>query len=310
MTLQPVEQRPEPTTASSPSTAPASSAVPSTPTARRATARPHRAPRVRVVATVLFGFYLVVLAAAAFLPLPFEQVPHGDGPSWDLTLRAPDLLGGWEAQRNVLMTLPLGVLLPLVVRWRYEALVLTCLAVTVTIETVQLVVSASVGWAWRAFDVNDILLNTIGGVLGLAITGLGLLVARRATLPAPRRLLPGVVALALVAWAGAATFPLGEPPLPTPAFACDEAPVGDVTTLPGGASVYAGTDGSVCVLSGDTATAVAHDVATGPALTSEQPDGTWEVGAAQPYDVERGLEPGVELHAVDGTHLLVWAVRR
>lgn len=272
--------------------------------------RPYRAPRLRLVATVLFAVYLVILAAAAFLPLPFEQTPRGDGPRWELTLRDPDLLGSWEVQRNVLMTLPLGVLLPLVVRWRYEALVLTCVAVTVTIETVQLAVSASVGWAWRAFDVNDILLNTIGGVLGLTATGLALLVARRASLPSPRRLLPAAGAAALVAWAVVATLPLGEPPLPTPAYACDEAPVGAVTTLPGGASAYAGTDGSVCVLAGDAATALPPDVATGPALTSEQPDGTWEIGAAQPHDVERGLETGVELHAVDGTHVLVWAAQR
>ena len=120
-----------------------------------------------------FVVYLVVLAGAAFLPLPSMQLERGTGPSYDLALRRPDLLGGWEVQRNVLMTIPFGILLPLVVRWRYEALVLACVGVTLVIETVQLLVSAAVGWSWRAFDVNDLLLNTVGGLLGLALTAVG-----------------------------------------------------------------------------------------------------------------------------------------
>ncbi|WP_456846317.1 VanZ family protein, partial [Cellulomonas sp. P5_C6] len=142
-----------------------------------------RAPALHRAATVALVVYLVALAGAAFLPLPFGQVERGTGPSYDLVLRRPDLLAGWEVQRNVLMTIPLGILLPLVVRWRYEALVLACVAVTLVIETTQLLVSAAVGWAWRAFDVNDLLLNTIGGLLGLAVTATVLAVLRRPSMP-------------------------------------------------------------------------------------------------------------------------------
>ena len=70
------------------------------------------APVLRRAATVAFVLYLVVLASAVFLPLPIAQVERGAGPSYDLVLRRPDLLGGWEAQRNVLMTVPFGILLP------------------------------------------------------------------------------------------------------------------------------------------------------------------------------------------------------
>ena len=157
-----------------------------------------RAPALRRAATVAFVLYLVVLAGAVFLPLPIGQVERGTGPSYDFVLRRPDLLGGWEVQRNVLMMVPFGVLLPLVVRWRYEVLVLACFVATLVIETVQFLVSAAVGWAWRAFDVNDLLLNTIGGLLGLAITGVVLAVVRRPQVPPAHRLVPGVLAVALV----------------------------------------------------------------------------------------------------------------
>lgn len=268
-----------------------------------------RAPVVRRAATVLFVLYLVVLAGAAFLPLPVGQVRRGTGASYELALRAPDLLGGWEVQRNVLMTVPFGVLLPLVVRWRYEALVVACVGVTLLIETGQFLVSTAVGWAWRAFDVNDLLLNTIGGLLGLALTGIVLAVVRRPTLPPVRRLLPGLAAGAVVVWAVATTVTTTNAPV---VYACDEPPAGDVTQLPGGASAYAGRDGSVCLQTDGGTTSLPADVGPGPAMTFEGADGTWELGTAQPGDVltERVGGPEVELHEVDGSAVLVWSVRR
>lgn len=268
-----------------------------------------RTPAARRAATVLFVLYLVVLAAAAFLPLPSWQAERGTGPRFDLALRAPDLLGGWETQRNVLMTIPFGVLLPLVVRWRYEALVLACVGVTLLIETVQLAVSAAVGWAWRAFDVNDLLLNTIGGLIGLASTGLVLAVVRRPAVPPVRRLLPGVAAVAVVVWAVSTTVTAGTGPV---VYACDERPVGGITLLPGGASAYAGPGGTLCLTTADGTSSLPADAGAGPALTYERPDGTWEIGTAQPGDVltESVGGPVVDLHEVDGTRLLVWAVRR
>lgn len=269
-----------------------------------------RAAHLRRAATVAFVAYLVVLAGAAFLPLPIGQVERGTGPAYDLVLRRPDLLGGWEAQRNVLMTVPFGVLLPLVVRWRYELLVLACVAVTLVIETGQLLVSAAVGWSWRAFDVNDLLLNTVGGLLGLALTGLVLAVVRRPAPPRPVRLVPGALAAALVGWTVVAT--VTTPPDPVFAYACEEPPAGAVTSLPGGARAFAGRDGSLCLQADGTTASLPPDVGPGPAFSYERPDGTWEVGTAQPGDVlTAGLGgPVVELHAVDGTGVLVWAARR
>jgi hypothetical protein len=269
-----------------------------------------RAPALRRAATVAFVLYLVALAGAAFLPLPFGQVARGTGPAYNLDLQRPDLLDGWEAQRNVLMTIPFGVLLPLVVRWRYEVLVLACVAVTLVIETGQFLVSAAVGWSWRAFDVNDLLLNTIGGLLGLALTGAVLAVVRRPSLPPARRLVPGAVAAALVVWAVVAT--MATPPTRPVVYACDESPVGAITQLSGGASAYAGRDGSVCLMTDGGTSSVPLDAGPGAALTYEGPDGTWEVGTAEPGDVvTAGLGgPVVELHAVDGSDVLVWAARR
>ncbi|MFC8193253.1 VanZ family protein [Cellulomonas sp. NPDC057328] len=271
--------------------------------ARRAAAAPPRR-----AARVAFGLYLVVLAGAAFLPLPLGMPARGSGVAYELTLHRPDLLGGWEAQRNVLMTVPFGLLLPLVVRWRYEALLVACVAVTVVVETGQLAVSALVGWPWRAFDVNDLLLNTVGGLLGLAVTGAVLAAVRRPVPPRPRRLVPGALAAALVAWVVAST---ATAPSTVLLDACDEPPAGAVTSLPAGASAYAGPDGSVCVLLDGGSSSVPRDAGPRRALVLARTDGTWEVGVVRPGEdpAPDAVDRPVELYAVDGTDVRVWVMR-
>ncbi|MFS0706121.1 VanZ family protein [Cellulomonas sp. 179-A 9B4 NHS] len=271
--------------------------------ARRAVTPLHRAARVA------FGLYLVVLAGAAFLPLPVGMPPRGSGVAYELTLHRPDLLGGWEAQRNVLMTVPFGLLLPLVVRWRYEALLLACVAVTVVVETGQLAVSALVGWPWRAFDVNDLLLNTVGGLLGLAVTGAALAVVRRPVPPRPWRLVPGALAAALVGWAVVST--VTTPAATVPVYACDEPPAHAVTALPAGATAYAGPDGSVCVLVDDGTSSLPLDAGPRPALVLVRSDVTWEYGLVRPGEdpAPDAADATVELYPVEGTTARVWVAR-
>ncbi len=266
-------------------------------------------PGARRLATVALCAYLVVLAGVAFLPLPGEAprgslgvVPH------QLALARPDLLGSWETQRNVLMTVPFGLLLPMVVRWRYEALLLACVGVTVVVETGQLLVSVLVGWAWRAFDVNDLLNNTLGGLIGLALTGAVLALLRRPRLPPAARLVPGATAAALVGWAVVATAT--TPPYAPPVDACAEAPVGAVTRLPGGVSAYAAREGAVCVQGpslGDST--VTEDSTPGLLASIEDGSGGWAVGFARPGTgpVTDAQGRPVEARAVEGSDVLVWS---
>lgn len=276
-----------------------------------------RSPVVRRVAVVAFAAYLLVLAGVAFLPLPGAPFPgsQGDVPV-ELSLRRPDLLTGWETQRNVLMTVPFGVLLPLVVRWRYEALLLACVAVTLVIETGQLLGSLAVGWAWRAFDVNDLLNNTIGALLGLGVTAAALAWQHRSTgrsLPLQRlpvrRLLPGVLAVVLVVWAAGST--LTTPPYVPPVDACAQPPTGATTQLLDGTSAYAAADGSLCLLGpGGGSGSVPADTAPGVVSeVQEEGGGGWQVGVALPggppvTDAQGAVVP---VQPVQGSDLLVWA---
>lgn len=200
-------------------------------------------------------------------------------------LARPDLLGGWEAQRNVLMLIPFGLLLPLVVRWRYEVMMLACFAVTLAIETGQLLGSLLVGRARRSFDVNDLLNNTVGGLLGLALTGAVLALMRRPHRLPLHRLVTAALAAALLLWAVGST--MATPSVAPVAYACDQPPAGAITPLPGGAEAYASSDGGLCLQVGASSSSVLSDTEPGPQISSE--DGRWELGSPCPAPTIRQI---------------------
>ena len=65
------------------------------------------------------------------------------------------------------MFVPVGLLLPLATRLRFGGTVAACAALSVLVESVQLTLG-------RSLDVDDVLLNTVSGVIG-AVLGVGLL---------------------------------------------------------------------------------------------------------------------------------------
>lgn len=141
-----------------------------------------RVTALRLLATLMLVAYLSVVAAVVLGPLPIDARLIGDMRTQDLahnsfvpfaTIR--DLvvahplavvlrqLGG-----NLLLLAPLGFVLPALfprfTRWR--STIGAILAVSLSIEMAQLLMSAILGFSYKVFDVDDLLLNMIGGVLG------------------------------------------------------------------------------------------------------------------------------------------------
>lgn len=63
---------------------------------------------------------------------------------------------------NILLTVPLGLLLPVVARWRLLPVAATGLAVALATETVQF-------FTGRHADIDDVIANTAGVLVGFAI---------------------------------------------------------------------------------------------------------------------------------------------
>lgn len=129
--------------------------------------------RVILRATIL----LYALGVVAITVFPIE--PHPDSywaePFSDMIHWIPGVVDGPSFTLNVIMFVPLGILLPLVVRRTdtYRRIALCGLAASATIEFVQLILGLTLG-SRRTVDINDLISNTAGAVLGLVILRLAL----------------------------------------------------------------------------------------------------------------------------------------
>lgn len=142
---------------------------------------------IRVISRICFGIYMVFLIYFLFLSddfgrhigqgeyafniIPFQEIKRFIY-YWDTIgplMSCINLLG------NVIAFMPFGALIRWVlnrrVRW-YEAVLYTFL-LSLAVELIQLVTRAGV------FDVDDIILNTLGGLFGFVVYYILLLINRR-----------------------------------------------------------------------------------------------------------------------------------
>lgn len=166
--------------------------------------RGRRAGRSRweIALRLAFVSWIAVLAALVLFPLPLPpyRVPEemlGDYRGWPYPWVGPipfetirsSLEQGWSFPAgkflvgNIGAFVPLGILGPLLSpRWRaWSTALLLGLLVSASIEATQLVLSLAMGFPWRVADVDDLLLNTLGTLIGFGAWSLGsaLLGARR-----------------------------------------------------------------------------------------------------------------------------------
>lgn len=125
----------------------------------------------------LFTAYLVVLVALTYFP--FEGL-HGSDPV-DLRLQAFRTINfairkGLQSREFVVLIgnlaafVPLGVLLPALIGRRSLLLVvLAGFVLSFAIELGQLSVSIALGFAYRTADIDDVIVNVCGAVVGYAI---------------------------------------------------------------------------------------------------------------------------------------------
>ncbi|MBS6975484.1 MULTISPECIES: VanZ family protein [Gordonibacter] len=133
--------------------------------------------------------YVGAVAAVTLFPLPVEG-GMGYAPTWGISYNLVPFAGiartvadaaqtGWWwsiatiiVGGNVLMFVPLGLMLPLLsdrLR-RLPAAALVLAACSVAIELAQLVVGLAVaGYLYRVVDVDDVILNVAGGLIGFGL---------------------------------------------------------------------------------------------------------------------------------------------
>ena len=79
---------------------------------------------------------------------------------------------------NILAFVPLGILLPMALRVRNPFVSLATVAVgaltvSVLIEATQFLISQSLGYSYRSTDIDDVVLNVAGALVGAALLVIG-----------------------------------------------------------------------------------------------------------------------------------------
>ncbi len=120
--------------------------------------------RAHEIGVLVFALYVSAVLSLTYLPLrPMSEGGFSfNSTIWGL-LTGTYTAGSWVftmMAANVVMFLPLGFLASLLWRQRAWQTLALCLAATLCIELLQPL-------AGRSFDIDDILLNFLGGALGL-----------------------------------------------------------------------------------------------------------------------------------------------
>lgn len=120
--------------------------------------------KIQMVKNSLFFSYLIVLISITGLPdmdLNFKLVNE----MGMLNLIPFINIDGIQAFFNVLLFFPLGFLLPIVfnkAEWSTTIILIMAISLTLFVEILQL-------FGGRCFDVDDIIMNTIGAIIGYSI---------------------------------------------------------------------------------------------------------------------------------------------
>jgi len=125
--------------------------------------------RSRLVPVSILFLYAVGVTIVTVFPIWVRPVAwRWTEPWWSVIQWVPFQVPPWSFALNVVMFVPLGVLVPLL--WpRFDAvgrLAVLAAGASATIELTQFVLWVSLG-SRRTVDVNDLIANTAGALLGL-----------------------------------------------------------------------------------------------------------------------------------------------
>jgi glycopeptide antibiotics resistance protein len=128
-----------------------------------------RTARGRLVTTTILFLYALGVAAITMFPIHLRPPGYWTGePWWTVIHWIPFVVDAPSFVLNIVMFVPFGVLVPLLWgrfdSWRRVAV--CALSVSSVIELIQFVLGVTLG-SRRTVDVNDLIANTAGALLGL-----------------------------------------------------------------------------------------------------------------------------------------------
>lgn len=126
-----------------------------------------------------FGVYISVLIAVCFFPIklsgsflpealnnfiPFKSIADSVKQSVDTA----SIYGLFTVAGNFVMLMPFGIFFHYCIKSQKKRLLGVFLA-SVLIETAQFLIGLMIGYNYRSVDIDDVILNTAGGILAVLI---------------------------------------------------------------------------------------------------------------------------------------------
>lgn len=138
------------------------------------------------ICTLLY-IYLVIVIKYTQFPIIFDDVFVGAFKGYNvnlniiplITLRKEHLV---ESLLNIILFLPFGFLFFIVTRFKYKTTVIVGVLLSFFIEIIQFIISMYTGVYLRVTDINDILFNTTGILLGMICFLIFRFIAKKITL--------------------------------------------------------------------------------------------------------------------------------
>ena len=158
--------------------------------------RPARIARRRLTTISILFLYALSVAAITIFPIRVRPPGYWDEPWWMVLRWIPFRVDELSFALNVVMFLPFGVLLPLLRSGAdsVRGMLVRAVCASAGIELTQFVLGLTLG-SRRTVDINDLIANGAGGLLGLLVLRLAIpIAAQRAYLrgeAAPEASSPG-----------------------------------------------------------------------------------------------------------------------
>lgn len=118
----------------------------------------------------LFYCYLMTVVAYTQFPIHFTSGAQFSPYTWNSINFIPLLTWTFTEFKmtylNILMTMPFGFGLPLITRFRWQQVFIVGFLFSLVIEALQLL---TILFTYRAVDVNDVIFNTLGVVIGYGV---------------------------------------------------------------------------------------------------------------------------------------------
>lgn len=127
---------------------------------------------------IAFGLYLSVIIAICFFPIKFsgtlpEPAMNNFIPFKSIFDSVKDVFTGstyglFSVLGNFVMLMPLGVFFHFYIKDKKMRL-LGVFLFSVSIETIQFIIGMLIGYNYRSIDIDDVILNTAGGIIAVVL---------------------------------------------------------------------------------------------------------------------------------------------